>query len=67
MDNDDRYLAYVLLVTRSGQLGLVDDKIYADLGQTRALAAAQQREENDPGVRYSIGVIVPLEDARRLH
>jgi hypothetical protein len=67
MDNDDRYLAYVLLVTRDGKLHLADDKIYADLGQPRELVAAQQREANDAGVRYSIGVIVPLEDARRLY
>lgn len=65
MDAGDGHIAYVLLATRSGQVGLVDDKIYADLGQTRAVAATYQAEEESAtDVHYSVGVIVPLEHAR---
>lgn len=64
MDDDDRFLGYVLLATRDGALGLVGDKIYGDLGQTRQLAAQHQADAG-PQERYSVGAIVPLEQAVR--
>lgn len=65
MAHNDQHIAYVVLATRLNQrtgrreIGLCDDKIHADLGQTRELVARYQAaEEGD--ARYSVGVIVPL-------
>lgn len=57
----DDHIAYVLLATRRGQIGLVDDKIYADLGQVQDLAVRFQAEEDDPTVLYSVGAVVALD------
>jgi len=45
---------------RGGQIGLVDDKIYADLDQVQALAVRLGAKQDDPTVLYSVGAIVSL-------